>query len=155
MATPSAGSPSAETIWLLPEDFEYLCFNFTRQQLSFNEPIPDYSTRDNGLLESALGSPRQTFGNTLLYPTLSKQASILFYLLIKNHPFRNGNKRIATISLLAFLALNKKWLSFSTQKLYKIACTISKSRPTDKDTLLIQLDNEIIKHLITFPDLPY
>ncbi len=94
--------------WLTLEDFEYLCFDFTRAYLTFVEPIPDYSVSDTALLESSLGSPQQSFGGRLLYPSLLKQGSILFYSLIKNHPIKNGNKRIAVMSLLVFLSLNGK-----------------------------------------------
>lgn len=106
MRKPSGDLPLRKnTVWLTIDDFEFICFDFTREYLTFDEPIPDYSTKDSALLESALGSPRQTFGGKLLYPTLLKQASILFYSLIKNHPFKNGNKRIAVISLLVFLII--------------------------------------------------
>lgn len=64
--------------WLEPEDFEYLCFDLARELMTSKEPIPDYSTRDNNLLESSLGAPKQTFEEKFLYPTLEKQTSILF-----------------------------------------------------------------------------
>ena len=118
----SENSQQPEIKWLNSEDFEYLCFDLARELLSFKEPIPDYSSRDHSLLESALGAPSQTFGQQLLYPTLEKQGSILFYLLIKNHPFQNGNKRIAVMGLLTFLALNNKWINIKPEELYKLAC---------------------------------
>jgi death-on-curing protein len=48
----------------------------------------------NGL-ESALAAPQQTTFGEDLYPDISAKAAILFYLLIKNHPFIDGNKRTA------------------------------------------------------------
>ena len=72
MKKPSGSSPSHDNIWLSVEDFEFLCFDFTRKYMTYNEPIPDYSTRDVSLLKSALGSPQQTFAGRLLYPTLVK-----------------------------------------------------------------------------------
>jgi death-on-curing protein len=50
-----------------------------------------------------------------LYPTLVATAAILFYLMIKNHPFQNGNKRIAITTLLTFLYNNNKWLRADIQ----------------------------------------
>ena len=136
--------------WLNIEDFEFLCFDLARKLMTFEEPIPDYSTRDNGLLESALGSPKQTFGGKLLYPSLEKQAAILFYSLIKNHPFRNGNKRVAVMALLAFLSLNKKWLSIKPMPLYILAHSLSASKPKERSKILKDLDEIIKKFLVDF-----
>lgn len=144
-------SPPVESIWLTIQDFEYLCFNLAIEQLTYNEPIPDYSTREQSLLESSLGSPRQTFGGKLLYPTLEKQASILFYSLIKNHPFENGNKRIAVMALLTFLSLNNKWLLIHPDDLYNIAIMVSKSQSEDKDKILAKLER-ILKEKVTNAD---
>ncbi|MDO8619010.1 MAG: type II toxin-antitoxin system death-on-curing family toxin [Candidatus Daviesbacteria bacterium] len=133
--------------WLDIEDFQYLCFDLARELLTFAEPIPDYSTRDNGLLESALGAPRQTFDNKLLYPTLVKQSAILFYSLIKNHPFRNGNKRVAVMALLAFLSLNEKWLTMDDYDLYKLAQNVSESKPEKREQIIKDLEKIIEKSL--------
>ena len=62
--------------------------------------------RDLGMLESALGQPRQTFGGEDLYPTLAAKASALGFSLIMNHPFVDGNKRIGHAALEALLMLN-------------------------------------------------
>ncbi len=45
-------------------------------------------------LKSTLAQTRQTFGGAELYPTLIEKAAMLGFLLIKNHPFVDGNKRI-------------------------------------------------------------
>jgi len=149
MEKPSGNSPPRN--WLTIDDFEFLCFDFTREYLTFDEPIPDYSTRNNSLLESALGTPSQTFGGKLLYPTLIKQAVILFYSLIKNHPFQNGNKRIAVMSMLTFLALNRKWFSATPEKLYRIACLVAESKPKDKDIIIGELEKAFRKQIIDYP----
>ncbi len=137
--------------WLEPEDFEFLCFDLTRELMTYQEPIPDYSTRDNGLLESSLGAPKQTFEQKLLYPTLEKQASILFYSLIKNHPFRNGNKRIAVMAILTFLSLNGKWINIDPINLYKLACLVSESNPKDRDKIFKLITKTITENLVDFP----
>ncbi len=144
---PKPSEDSLTPKWLTIEDFEYLCFNSAKEFLSFKEPIPDYETRDDALLESALGSPRQTFGRKLLYPTLNKQAAILFYSLTKNHPFKNGNKRIAVMALLVFLALNTRWLSSSSSELYLLACNVSSSNPNEKDQQLESIEKFIEKYV--------
>ena len=62
--------------------------------------------RDDGLLESAINAPFQTFDGKELYPSLLEKATRLGYGLIKNHPFVDGNKRIGTHAMLVFLAIN-------------------------------------------------
>lgn len=70
-----------------------------------------HGLRDLGLLESAIGQPRQTFGGVDLYPTIVAKATALGYSLIKNHPFVDGNKRIGHAALEATLMLNGLELS--------------------------------------------
>ena len=57
-------------------------------------------------LESALAQPQMTFGGKELYPTLVDKAAALGYALIKNHPFRDGNKRTGHAAMEVFLVLN-------------------------------------------------
>jgi death on curing protein len=62
--------------------------------------------RDLGALESSLAQPRATFGGADLYPTLIDKAAALGYGLAMNHPFIDGNKRIAHAAMAVFLELN-------------------------------------------------
>lgn len=62
--------------------------------------------RDEGLLESALAQPFQTFGGEELYPSLAEKAARYAYGIAKNHPFLDGNKRTATACMGVFLRLN-------------------------------------------------
>lgn len=76
--------------------------------------------RDEGLLESALNAPFQTFGGTDAFPSLQQKAARLGYGLIKNHPFIDGNKRIGAHVMLVFLALNKIELEYTQDELSDI-----------------------------------
>ena len=62
--------------------------------------------RDLGALQSALGQPRRTFGGQELYADLAAKAGALAYGLVKNHPFVDGNKRIAHAAMEVFLVMN-------------------------------------------------
>ena len=62
--------------------------------------------RDEGMVDSALNAPVQTFGGEDVYPSLHKKAARLCFGLVKNHPFVDGNKRIGAHAMLVFLALN-------------------------------------------------
>ena len=62
--------------------------------------------RDFGMLESALAMPRAGFGGVLLHSTLHEQGAAYLFHLVKNHPFSDGNKRVALAAALVFLDLN-------------------------------------------------
>ena len=73
--------------------------------------------RDEGLLDSALNVPFQTFAEQDLYPTILEKAVRLGYGLICNHPFLDGNKRIGTHVMLVFLEINQLSLSYEDEEL--------------------------------------
>ena len=62
--------------------------------------------RDLGGLESALAQPRATFGGTDLHPSVIDKAAALGFSLALNHPFVDGNKRVAHAAMEVFLLLN-------------------------------------------------
>ncbi|MBM9547400.1 type II toxin-antitoxin system death-on-curing family toxin [Leptospira sp. 201903074] len=62
--------------------------------------------RDHGLLESAINQPMATFDGISLHPSLFDKAAAYLYYLCKNHPFLDGNKRVALASSLVFLDIN-------------------------------------------------
>ena len=62
--------------------------------------------RDLGLLESALAQPKATFGAVDLHATLPAKTAALGLSLALNHPFVDGNKRVAHAAMEAFLILN-------------------------------------------------
>ena len=65
-----------------------------------------FGVRDEGLLDSALEAPFQTFEGQDLYPTDIDKIVRFGYGLIDNHPFHDGNKRIGALALLTLLDLN-------------------------------------------------
>ena len=73
--------------------------------------------REVGLLESAINSPFQQFGNEDLYPTIQQKASRLCFGLVNNHPFIDGNKRIGAHVMLVILALNGIELEYTQDDL--------------------------------------
>ena len=107
------------------KEVEYIAHKLAKEWMTWDEPIPDFETRYPSILESCLAVPFQTFGKRNLYKGLLGQASILFCLLIKNHPFQNGNKRIAVTTLLVFLYENGKWLKVGNQELYSFAVWVA------------------------------
>jgi len=78
-------------------------------------------------LEAAIGAPRQTMFGEELYPNLLSKAAILFYLLVKNHPFVDGNKRTAALALIEFLERNGYTLDATNDELYQFTVDVASS----------------------------
>jgi death-on-curing protein len=66
----------------------------------------DSGIRDLGLLQSALAQPEASFAGEWLHKDLFEMASAYAYHLCQNHPFIDGNKRVALATALVFLELN-------------------------------------------------
>lgn len=132
-------------------EVEYVAHTLAKEWMDWDEPIPHFSTRFPQKLESCLATPFQTFGKTELYKGLIGKAAALFYFLIKNHPFQNGNKRIAVTCLLFFLYKNDNWLKIGNQELYNFAVWVAESPATVKDQTVQAAEFLINKHLISSP----
>src|SRR2546421_713594 len=65
-----------------------------------------HGIRDPGSLASAVDQPQSTFGGADLYPGVEEKAASLCYSLAMNHPFIDGNKRVAHAAMLLFLRMN-------------------------------------------------
>ncbi|OGL88501.1 hypothetical protein A3H75_02590 [Candidatus Uhrbacteria bacterium RIFCSPLOWO2_02_FULL_51_9] len=133
--------------FLTLEDVRDICYVYATAHLTHDEPIPSFDTRYSGKLEAILAVPQTQLGNAFAYPSLPKQAAVFFYEIIKQHPFLNGNKRIACVALMVFLSLNGKWLKTNWRALYDIAVTVATSRSDNRDGVL-QLLKEFIQNNI-------
>lgn len=130
------------------KEVEYIAFRLAQKLLSFKEPIPDFATRFPNILESCLAAPFQSFSGKSPYPGLIAKAGILFYLMIKNHPFQNGNKRIAMTTLFVFLHKNNKWIKADTQELYNFTMWIAQSPPKFKEETLRAINKFLKSHIV-------
>ena len=130
------------------KEVEYIAFKLAKELMDWDEPIPDFGTRYPYVLESCIETPFQTFSQKPLYKKLAGKAAILFYLMIKNHPFANGNKRIAVTTLLVFLHRNRKWLNATRENLYKFAVEIAKSNSKLKDKYILIINKFIEDNLV-------
>ena len=81
--------------------------------------------RDEGLLDSALNAPFQSFGSVEPFPSIQQKAARLGYGLIMNHPFIDGNKRIGAHVMLVFLALNGIELDYSQDELASVILSVA------------------------------
>jgi len=62
--------------------------------------------RDLALLESAIAAPTASYQGEFLHGSLYEIAAAYLFHLVKNHPFVDGNKRVALISTIVFLGFN-------------------------------------------------
>lgn len=129
-------------------EVEFIAHRLAQEYLTFDEPIPDFSSRFPNILESSLAVPFQQFGKKPIYQGLIGKTAILFYLLIKNHPFQNGNKRIAMTTLLVYLYKNKKWLKVSNQELYNFAVWVAQSPASLKDEVVLGIEKFLRKYMV-------
>ena len=92
--------------------------------------------------KSSIGQIYQTFGGNDLYPSVEEKAAMLLYLVIKNHSFSDGNKRIAATLFLWFLNNNgilyredgSKRIADNT--LVALTLMIAESKPEEKDVMV-------------------
>ena len=99
--------------------------------------------RDEGILDSALNAPFQTFGGEDVYPSLQQKAARLCFGLVKNHPFLDGNKRIGAHVMLVFLALNGIELQHTQTELSDVILQLAAGTIQSSDLL-----NWILAHQI-------
>ena len=97
--------------------------------------------RDEGLLESAVQMPFQSFENIDLYPSIQQKAARLAFGLVKNHAFLDGNKRIGAHAMLIFLIINDIELNYTQKELADVFLGSADGSVSEKDLL-----NWILSH---------
>ena len=92
--------------------------------------------------KSSISTIYQTFGGEELYPSIEEKAAMLLYLVVKNHSFSDGNKRIAAFLFLWFLEKNdilykKNGLKLiENNTLVALTLMIAESRTEEKDVIV-------------------
>lgn len=101
--------------------------------------------------ESAIGQIAQTFDGKELYPTIEEKAAVLLYLIVKNHAFADGNKRIGAACFLHFLNVNGLLFTaegtpiISNETLAALTLFVAVSKPEEKD-LVVKLIISVINN---------
>lgn len=110
-------------------------------KLKFNSDSNLFALERNEGLKEIIGAVYQTFGEEDLYPTIEEKGANFLYLIIKNHTFIDGNKRIAATLFIYFLEYygilyknNKQVIDNNT--LVAITLLIAQSNPKEKDVLI-------------------
>ncbi len=95
-----------------------------------------------GAFEASLSAISQTFDDKDVYPSTAEKAANLLYLIIKDHPFYDGNKRIGALLFIVFLTINDYHLTkngetkISDRALTALALLIAESNPSEKGLLV-------------------
>jgi len=84
-----------------------------------------FGVRDTGRLLSAVVAPQAAFAGELLHGTLFEMAAACLFHLARNHPFIDGNKRVALAAALAFLELNGVSIDAPDEELYAIVLGVA------------------------------
>ena len=101
-----------------------------------------FGTEKDASFKSSLGQIYQTFGGKELYPTTEIKAAMLLYLVVKNHSFVDGNKRIAAFVFLWFLSRNGLLYKVDGSKniadgtLVALTLLIAESKPEERETMV-------------------
>jgi death-on-curing protein len=98
--------------------------------------------RDEGLLDSALAAPFQTFDGQSMFHTVQQKAARLGFGLIKNHPFVDGNKRIGAHVMLTVLAMNGIELEYTQEELIETILQVAAGEKTFDALLEWALNHE-------------
>ncbi|HEX2980846.1 MAG TPA: type II toxin-antitoxin system death-on-curing family toxin [Anaerolineaceae bacterium] len=87
-----------------------------------------HGVRDLGMLLSALGRPQATFEQKDLYPDLFSKTAALMDSLVRNHPFVDGNKRIAIAAAALFLRINAYRLVVDDHEMVRFTLACAQAR---------------------------
>ncbi len=100
-------------------------------------------------LASSIATIEQGFGDELFYPNVASRAAHLLYLVIKNHPFADGNKRTGSFLFLWYLRLNQHLLARPVERLINdntlvaLALLVAESLPQQKELMV-----RLVEHFV-------
>lgn len=109
-----------------------------------------FGSERDGSFQGILKTIYQTFDGKELYSSLDEKAAHLLYFIIKDHPFSDGNKRIASFCFVFFLRLNRIDVRTSGERkindntLVALALLIAESDPKDRELMVALTTNLLV-----------
>lgn len=110
-------------------------------KLRFNEESDIFAIERNKGLEAIIGNIYQTFDGEDVYKSIEEKASNFLYMIVKNHVFIDGNKRIAATLFIYFLNFydilyknNNQVIDNNT--LAALTLLIAESNPKEKEVII-------------------
>jgi death-on-curing family protein len=122
-----------------------------RELIAKKEASDLFGVDSQSKLDGILGNIRQSFGGKEIYSSIEEKAAHLLYFIIKDHPFIDGNKRVASFLFVYFLDKNKYLYKESGERkindnaLTTLSLLIAISDPREKDKLIKIITNLLIK----------
>ena len=118
-------------------------------KLRFNNDSNLFALERNEGLKAILGAIYQSFDGKDVYPSVQEKAANFFYMIIKNHVFIDGNKRIAATLFIYFLDYYK--ILYKDEKqiidnntLVALTLLIAQSNPKEKEILIDLIMNFLV-----------
>lgn len=130
------GKHNQETHYPMMEEYSLL---ITQMQNEFNSTI--FGKQKDGGFDSAVNQIQQGFGSKDVYQSIEEKAAMLLYLVVKNHSFIDGNKRIAAACFLLFLLRNNLLYNnqnqciISNEALASLTLFVASSKPEEMETV--------------------
>ena len=92
---------------------------------------------DQGMLESAAAMPRAGIAGEFLHESLPAMAAAYLFHLCKNHPFFDGNKRVAVVAAEIFLNINGLRLNVSNGELKELCLGVAAGELSKSETVAL------------------
>jgi prophage maintenance system killer protein len=143
LATPPGACPSKGVL-----DYATACVaiaDFKRELMARQEATPLFGNPRGDALEGILGSIEQTMFGEALYRSREEKAANLLYLVIKDHPFSDGNKRIGSLLFMLYLRQEDITHSLNPSALTALALLIAESAPASKDLMIRLIMNLLVE----------
>jgi death-on-curing family protein len=113
------------------EEVEAIHFDLVQDFAASDDPMKPPGIRSKDLLASAVFRPHTSIGSVMKYPTIETSAAALLHAIIQDHPFHNGNKRTALVSMLVMLDQNGLVPICNEDELFKLVLQVAQHRITD------------------------
>ncbi len=110
--------------------------DFKQELMARNAATQLFGNPRGAALEGILASIEQTMFGESLYRSREEKAAHLLYLIIKDHPFSDGNKRIGSFLFMLYLQQEGMAHQLSPQALTALALLIAESAPASKDLMI-------------------
>lgn len=131
------GKTKGETVYIEPDEFLSVISQMKDQ---FSSTL--FGREKDSSFMSSVRQIYQSFDGRELYPSIEEKAAMLLYLVVKNHSFVDGNKRIAAAIFLHFLNRNDLLYRpdgnpiITSDALAALTLLIAVSKPEEKDTMI-------------------
>ena len=117
---------------------------FKKELFKINQATDLFGTETAPQLDAIIACLDQTFDGRVLYKSIEEKAANLLYLIVKDHPFVDGNKRIGSFLFISYLISSSK-KPLSPRCLVAMTLLIAQSNPKQKDIMIKLIINLLLK----------